>query len=56
MVAVAAEPEAKARAYFACSRAATASSKFSLEGNQSYSYVLRSLGTHRFGLELRVYM
>lgn len=32
MFAVAAEPEEKARAYLACSRAATACSKLSLEG------------------------
>jgi hypothetical protein len=60
MVAVVAEPDEKASAYFACSRAATACSKLSLRNVRAYSFArssqlcLRAV-TYRFGFELLVY-
>lgn len=54
-MAVVADPDEKARANLACSRAATACSKLSLEACQKACKTPDSNHSYRFGFELLVY-
>ena len=54
-MAVVADPDEKARAYLACSRAATACSKLSLKRVRRHEMGTGSVLRYRLGFELLVY-